>query len=68
MKREKDLLAKKDKLFKSKDFSKWGYDPEILQKHSKELLKDKIKSHKFMLPEETKQLEDMREELSFYTN
>lgn len=54
MKREKDLLAKKDKLFKSKDFSKWGYDPEILQKHSKELLKDKIKSHKFMLPEETK--------------
>ena len=33
-----------------------------------ELLGDKEKAFKFMLSEETKQLEEMRQELSFYTN
>lgn len=66
--REKDLQNKKLKLFQRKDFTKWGYDLGTLEKHSKELLKNKEKAFKFMLPEETQKLDEMREELSFYTN
>ena len=33
-----------------------------------EILSDKDKAFKFMLTEETRQLEEMRQELSFYTN
>ena len=48
---------------------KWGRSGlDLLLKHKKELLGDREKAFKFMLPDETQQLEEMREELSFYTN
>ena len=72
LKKEKQLLAKKEKLFlQSQDFKQWNCDHatvEQLEPFRMELLGDKEKAFKFMLSEETKQLEEMRQELSFYTN
>jgi hypothetical protein len=41
---------------------------EELQRHSKELLASREKAFKFMLPVETQQLQEMGEELNFFTN
>lgn len=57
-------------MLKSKDLSKWGGFNDNLeqQKMRDELLADKDKAFTYMLPQETKQLEEKREELAFYTN
>lgn len=41
---------------------------EELTSRQEELFQNKEKAFKFMLTEETKQLNDLREELSFWTN
>lgn len=71
MKKERALYDKKDKVFKNtRDVSKWGFtgSKEELEGRADELLKNKDKAFKFMLSDETKQLFEQREELSFYTN
>eukprot|EP00351_Strombidinopsis_sp_SopsisLIS2011_P000506 CAMPEP_0116878234 /NCGR_PEP_ID=MMETSP0463-20121206/9964_1 /TAXON_ID=181622 /ORGANISM="Strombidinopsis sp, Strain SopsisLIS2011" /LENGTH=118 /DNA_ID=CAMNT_0004526211 /DNA_START=1214 /DNA_END=1570 /DNA_ORIENTATION=- len=56
-------------MFRNRDFSKWGYeDPAELQRRSEELLADKEKAFKFMLQNDTQELEFAREEFSYYTN
>lgn len=70
-KKERSLVFKKEKLFSAKNPSKWGYTQgshEELAGRSDELFKNKAKAFKFMLSEETAQLNESREELSFYTN
>jgi len=39
-----------------------------LMRRQKEVLVDKMKAFRFMMSDETQQLEYQREELSFYTN
>jgi hypothetical protein len=66
------LLDKKEKLFKSKDLSKWGaFPPEnahLQEKLKDELLRNKEKAFNYMMPKETNDLDEKREELSFFTN
>jgi hypothetical protein len=70
LRKERALYEKKDKIFKLRDISKWGFSGsmEELEGRADELLKNKEKAFKFMLTEETKSLNEQREELSFYTN
>lgn len=70
LRKERALYEKKDKIFKLRDISKWGFSGsmEELEGRADELLKNKEKAFKFMLSEETKSLNEQREELSFYTN
>ena len=71
IKKEQDLIYKKEKLFKQKNPSKWGCldvtEDELVQR-SEDLFKNKQKAFRFMLTDETQQLGLAREELSFYTN
>ncbi len=72
MKQEKNLLDKKEKLFRSKEFGKWGYQgdggvKEIEGKHEK-LMKIKDAAFTYMLQNESRDLEIKREHLSFFTN
>ena len=70
-KRERNLIYRKEKLFAAKNPQKWGFTQgttEELVGRSDELFKNKAKAFKFMLSDETSQLNDVREELSFYTN
>lgn len=64
------MFDKKERLFRAKDMSKWGYSgsTEELIRRQEELFSNKEKAFKFMLTEESQQLEKFREELSFYTN
>ena len=71
MKKERQLFDKKERLFKNKDPQKWGctaisYDD--LQSKIEDLFLHKEKAFRFMMTEETRQLNVEREELSFYTN
>ena len=71
LKRERALFIKKDKLFQAKNPSKWQFTQGSLEElvgRSDELFKDKMKAFKFMLSQETQQLHELHEELSFYTN
>lgn len=71
LKKERTLYVKKNKIFNDiRDVSKWGFtgSKEELEGRADELLKDKNKAFKFMLTDETNQLNEQREELSFYTN
>ena len=70
IKKERNLFQKKEKLFRGKDPSKWGYDgaAEDLAKRQEELLANKELAFKFMLSDESQRLENYREELAFYTN
>jgi hypothetical protein len=71
LKKVRALYIKKNKIFNdTRDVSKWGFagSKEELEGRADELLKDKNKAFKFMLSDETKQLNEQREELSFYTN
>lgn len=67
---ERNLIDKKEKLFKSKDVYKWGGFADNLEllKLKDELLKDKDKAFNFILPKETSEVELKREELCFYSN
>lgn len=69
LKKERHLQERKEKMFKNRDYTKWGYeDSSELQRRSQELLADKEKAFKFMLRDDTQLLEHTREEFSFYTN
>lgn len=72
LQKEKELLKKKEKLFlQTQDFAQWKCthtSPEQMEPHRMELLADKEKAFKFMLSEESAQLDEMRSELSFYEN
>ena len=67
---DRSLLEKKEKLFKQKDLYKWGgfQDNLQLQKMQDELVQNKEKAFLFMLPKETKEMENKKEELGFLTN
>ena len=64
----RNLIDKKEKLYKAKDPSKWGCDVPNFDKVKDDLLKNKDKAFCYILPKESKELETKREELGFYTN
>ena len=70
MKKERHLIERKEKLFKSQDISRWGFEgpQDDLIRRKDELLHDKEKSFRFMLTRESQELETQREELFFYSN
>lgn len=70
IKHEKSLLDKKERLFKNRDFPKWGYTGAItdLDKLSEKFSNNKDAAFTYMLQKETRELELQREELSFYSN
>ena len=70
IKHEKSLLDKKERLFKNRDFAKWGYLGAItdLEKLSDKFTSNKEAAFTYMLQKETRELELQREELSFYSN
>lgn len=70
MKKDRNIIERKEKLFKSQDISRWSFDgaQDELIRRQKEVLADKDKAFKFMLTEESQQLEYLREELFYYTN
>jgi hypothetical protein len=70
IKKEKALFDKKERLFRNKDFTKWqfaGPQDEIIRR-ADVVTTNKDVAFKFMLTEETQQLEICREELAFFTN
>jgi len=70
IKQERNLMEKKEKLYKSKDVYKWGgfKDNIELLKLKDDLLKDKERAFLYMLPRETSEVDLKREELCFFTN
>ena len=70
MKKERSLIERKEKLFKSQDMSRWGYEgsQDDLIRRKDELLKQKELSFRYMLSKESQELEHQREELFFYSN
>ncbi len=71
LKRERALFDRKERLFKNKDYKSWGCTAVSLDElaaKADELFRDKQKAFKYMLTEESRQLSEQREELSFYTN
>jgi len=71
LKKERALFDRKEKLFKSKDYKTWGCTAvslDELRAKVEELFEDKQKAFKFMLTEESRVLNEQREELSYYTN
>jgi len=70
VKAEKSLNDKKERLFRTKDFGKWGYLGELNDIESKadNLFLNKEAAFTYMLQKETKALELQKEELSFYSN
>lgn len=70
--RTRKLNAKKEKMFlQSQDFKNWKCTTvpvELLEKYRIELLGNKEKAFKFMLSEESAQLEEMRQEVSYFDN
>ncbi len=70
IKKEKALFDKKERLFRGKDYSKWqfqGSQDEIIRR-TETVSTNKEVAFKFMLTDETQQLEQTREELAFFTN
>ena len=67
---DRNLIEKKEKLFKQKDLYKWGgfSDNLELQKLQDELVQNKEKAFQYMLPKETREVEIKKEELGFLTN
>lgn len=61
---------KKERLFRNKDFSKWGYleNVEDIQNNAESLFLHKEAAFTYMLQKETRALELQKEELSFYSN
>ena len=71
IKKERHLFDRKEKLFRGKDVSRWGFTQgkqEELVSRSEELFNNKNKAFKYMLSDDTLALNQLREELSFYTN
>ena len=67
---DKALIEKKDRLFKLRDYTKWGgfKDQAEMLRLKDELLKDRDAAFIYMLPKETAELEQKKQELCFYTN
>lgn len=72
---EKTLIEKKEKLFKAGDPNKWGSGPFSCFTHERQIneLKDRLQQDKafaftYMLPKETQEYEQKKEELFFLTN
>lgn len=72
---EKSLIEKKEKLFKIGDLAKWSSGPFSAFKDEKQmvemkekLMKDKNLAYTYMLPKETQEYEQKKEELGFLTN
>ena len=63
----KNLINKKNDLFRKGDVSKWELSPEDKQ-HSQSLLKDKTSACVKMLPKETKNCISSKEVYGFYLN
>ena len=70
MKKERHLIERKEKLYRSQDISRWGFEgnQDDLIRRKDELLNDKDKAYRFMLSKESQELEHFREELFFYSN
>lgn len=69
-KADKALKEKKEKLFKLRDVTKWGgfKDNAEMVRLKDELLKDQEAAFDYMLPKETLELEQKRQEACFYSN
>jgi len=74
MKAEKNLLEKKEKLFKKQDVAKWGiqershYEQEVICLAIDEYQKNKEKAFEIMLPNDTSDVVEKREQYLFYCN
>jgi len=72
LKQEKGLVDRKERLFKSRDYAKWGYLGENgisdMEKVQDRLATNKPAAFTYMLQKETKELEIAKEELAFYSN
>ena len=70
IKKEKALFDKKERLFRNKDFTKWQFQgpQDELMRRAEQVQNNKDVAFRFMLTEETQQLESTREELAFFTN
>ena len=72
LKQEKALNDRKEKLFRNKDYSKWGYTGDggiaEIEKYQDKLATSKQAAFTYMLQKETKELEFAKEELAFYSN
>jgi len=62
-----NMLAKKEKLFKAKDVSKWEIKEEKFRQ-AQDLINDKAAAFAMMMPSETKKVEYLAEESSYFTN
>ena len=69
------MLDKKEKIYRGKDVSKWGLSSRELEDLSlkfkfniEDLKEDKDFAFKYMLPNETTDVEQKRHELGFYTS
>lgn len=62
-----NMLAKKDKLFKARDVSKWEIKEEKLRE-AEDIIDDKELAFVMMMPSETKKVEYLAEESSYFTN
>ena len=64
------MIERKEKLFKSQDISRWGFEgnQDDLIRRKEELFLDKEKAFRFMLTKDSQELEYVREELFFYSN
>ena len=75
IKTEKALIERKEKLFKQGDLSKWGSGPFSCFADQKQimdlqghLMRDKPTAFTYMLPKESFECENKKEELCFLTN
>lgn len=72
IKQEKGLLERKEKLFRNREFNKWGYQGEggvgRIEKNQDRLMANKEAAFTYMLQNETRDLEINREHLSFMSN
>lgn len=64
---KKDLLARKEALFRKKDVSKWGCPPEQLHQ-AIETLSDAEAAFQYMLPNATQQVNYLEEESNYFSN
>ena len=64
---EPKLLEKKEKLFKTKDVSKWELEKEA-QKYAKGLVENKELALELMLPRETAEVQKLKDRYVFFTN
>lgn len=72
LKQEKALNDRKEKLFRSKDYAKWGYTGDggiaDIERVQDKLATSKQAAFTYMLQNESKELEASKEELAFYSN